>query len=183
MLFIHCTQTEKVFQKLGFGVSKSDIQAVANCQPQAVERVLVRLRDKLAKYKNKPGSGDRASITPRSYEDIEKEPSRRLEFPKRDDGFKSGSMADPEYFRTTDEEFAQKSPKPSFFAEETGKTARNMIWEKDQTIQELRETIEILDQKVQKLEQLVRLKDKKIVALQSQLTSPSTQTGNAPLRY
>ena len=43
-----------------------------------------------------------------------------------------------------------------------------LLIEKEETIQELRETVEILELKVKKLEQLVRLKDSKIQALQNQ---------------
>ena len=42
-----------------------------------------------------------------------------------------------------------------------------ILIEKEETIQELRETVEILELKVKKLEQLVRLKDSKIQALQA----------------
>lgn len=39
---------------------------------------------------------------------------------------------------------------------------QELLLEKDQTIQQLKETIEILELKVKKLEQLVSLKDAKI---------------------
>ena len=42
---------------------------------------------------------------------------------------------------------------------------QEIINEKDQTIQQLKETIEILELKVKKLEQLVKLKDAKIMSL------------------
>jgi len=45
----------------------------------------------------------------------------------------------------------------------------SILVEKEQTIQELRETVEILETKVRKLEQLVRLKDTKIHTLQQKL--------------
>ena len=38
----------------------------------------------------------------------------------------------------------------------------DLLLEKDQTIQQLKETIEILELKITKLEQLVKLKDAKI---------------------
>ena len=44
-----------------------------------------------------------------------------------------------------------------------------MIAEKDQTIQELKEAIEIMEVKIKKLEQLIRLKDSKIRALSNML--------------
>eukprot|EP00466_Bigelowiella_natans_P010211 jgi/Bigna1/35979/e_gw1.12.103.1 len=44
--------------------------------------------------------------------------------------------------------------------------AQSLLDEKDNTIEDLRETVAILQMKVQKLEQLLRLKDKKIEQLQ-----------------
>ncbi len=44
-----------------------------------------------------------------------------------------------------------------------------ILIEKEQTIQELRETVEILELKVKKLEQLVRIKDSKIETMHSKL--------------
>ena len=44
-----------------------------------------------------------------------------------------------------------------------------ILVEKEQTIQELRDTVEILELKIKKLEQLVRLKDSKIHTLQAKL--------------
>ena len=39
---------------------------------------------------------------------------------------------------------------------------KNLVGEKDQTIKELKETIEILELKVKKMDQLLKVKDKKI---------------------
>ncbi len=44
-----------------------------------------------------------------------------------------------------------------------------LLVEKESTIQELRETVEILGLKIKKLEQLVRLKESKITTLQAKL--------------
>lgn len=46
---------------------------------------------------------------------------------------------------------------------------QEILLEKEQEVQELRETIDILELKVKKLEQLVRLKDSKIQALTGKL--------------
>eukprot|EP00330_Aristerostoma_sp_ATCC50986_P003382 CAMPEP_0114593224 /NCGR_PEP_ID=MMETSP0125-20121206/14855_1 /TAXON_ID=485358 ORGANISM="Aristerostoma sp., Strain ATCC 50986" /NCGR_SAMPLE_ID=MMETSP0125 /ASSEMBLY_ACC=CAM_ASM_000245 /LENGTH=78 /DNA_ID=CAMNT_0001792263 /DNA_START=360 /DNA_END=596 /DNA_ORIENTATION=- len=46
----------------------------------------------------------------------------------------------------------------------------DLLLAKDQTIQELKETIEILELKVKKLEQLAHLKDSKIHSLQSKMS-------------
>ncbi|GAB9472503.1 hypothetical protein Gpo141_00009680 [Globisporangium polare] len=54
--------------------------------------------------------------------------------------------------------------------------ARSEILERDNTIAEQRETIQILEMKVQKLEQLVRLKDGKIQTLVAKLRSQKPQS-------
>lgn len=46
-----------------------------------------------------------------------------------------------------------------------------ILVEKEQTIHELRDTVEILEMKIKKLEQLVRLKDRKIASLSAKLTA------------
>ena len=46
-----------------------------------------------------------------------------------------------------------------------------MVQEKDNTIGQLRETVEILELKIKKLEQLVKLKDAKIGNLSNKLGS------------
>ena len=45
-----------------------------------------------------------------------------------------------------------------------------ILIEKEQTIQELRETVEILELKVKKLEQLVRIKDSKIHTMANKMS-------------
>jgi len=51
-----------------------------------------------------------------------------------------------------------------------------VLAEKDATIGELRETIEILELKVRKLEQLVKLKDQRIATLTARLQGPGAAT-------
>ena len=45
----------------------------------------------------------------------------------------------------------------------------SVLYEKEQTIQELRDTVQILELKITKLEQLVRLKDSRITTLKARL--------------
>ena len=51
----------------------------------------------------------------------------------------------------------------------------DLLVEKEATIQELRETVEILELKIKKLEQLVRLKESKITTLNSKLHQHGVQ--------
>lgn len=52
--------------------------------------------------------------------------------------------------------------------------ASEIIAEKDETINEMKETIEILEVKIRKLEQLVKIKDHKIQTLQAKLQAPGS---------
>lgn len=44
----------KLFQKLGFQIKANDIDRIVNCQPEAVERVLLILKKHIEQTKNKP---------------------------------------------------------------------------------------------------------------------------------
>ena len=46
------TLNTRVFMKLGFQISKKDIENVVACSPEAVERVLLTVRHKLKEYRN-----------------------------------------------------------------------------------------------------------------------------------
>jgi hypothetical protein len=46
---------------------------------------------------------------------------------------------------------------------------REMLMERENTIEELKETIEIMEVKIQKLEQLLKLKDSKLMTLTNKL--------------
>jgi hypothetical protein len=52
-----------------------------------------------------------------------------------------------------------------------------VVAEKDASIQELRETVEILELKIKKLEQLVKLKDQRIQTLTARLQAPGSGGG------
>jgi len=60
---------------------------------------------------------------------------------------------------------------PAFNAHVQRDVDTEILVEKEQTIQELRETVDILETKIRKLEQLVKLKDTKIQSLQQKLSS------------
>ncbi|KAH9562219.1 hypothetical protein CY35_05G060600 [Sphagnum magellanicum] len=52
------TLNNKVFRRLHFSLTKEDIEAVASCEPQMIERILKLLKYKIAKYKPNGLSGD-----------------------------------------------------------------------------------------------------------------------------
>ncbi|KAH7307826.1 hypothetical protein KP509_22G079400 [Ceratopteris richardii] len=172
----------KVFRRLNFALSKEDIDAVANAEHMAIERVLKLMKYKIAKHKPNASRGHKENLK----EDInnsnscaqgfsisrpfKSEPSMlqsatylRSSSPRQVSPSKHSSSQDrPQLYRTGD------SPLPC--SEEAGledienkDTQRGL--QKDAQIRELMETVELLEAKVMKLEQLVRLKDHKIQVL------------------
>ena len=139
------TLNSKVFRKLGFHVDQSDVQDVCTSKPGAIERALLDLRAKLATYKPRRGGGGAV-------------PSRGARPPPGPRGPGQGATAGG----------ARSVAAPAHTAPSGGMQQQvdaELLIEKEQDIQELRETVEILEFKVQKLEQLVRLKDAKIQTL------------------
>ena len=153
------TLNAKVFRKLGFHVDQGDVQEVCTSRAGAIERVLLNLRAKMATYRPKKGPrGGRVGSS----------------------GATSLARAPTVHPHTSVNVAAPRAP-PTATASAAGNGGAYMgsgggssmqqqvdseiLIEKEQDIQELRETVEILEFKVQKLEQLVRLKDAKIQSL------------------
>ena len=130
------TLNSKVFRKLGFHVDQSDVQDVCTSKPGAIERALLDLRAKLATYKPRRGGGRGPGATAGGSRSVAPAPSAAAPAHTAPSGGGMQQQVDAE-----------------------------LLIEKEQDIQELRETVEILEFKVQKLEQLVRLKDAKIQTL------------------
>lgn len=155
------TLNQRVFKKLDFVLVKSECEAVVNCDPGAVERVLKLVKVKLEKYNERqsqrPSSNDGDSP---GYQDL-----------NRTSGSSYGHMGDSTGRRT---QSRTAKPSPMAQAHVTVKGASEKadaaeLADKEQTILELRETNEIIETKVKKLEQLVRLKDAKIQTLISKM--------------
>ncbi|KAL3134828.1 hypothetical protein ABBQ32_007799 [Trebouxia sp. C0010 RCD-2024] len=152
------TLNQRVFKKLDFVLAKSEIEAVVNCDPGAVERVLKLVKVKLEKY------NDRQSQRSSSNEG---DSPGYQELSSRTPGSTGGQMGDSTGRRT---QSRTAKPSPTAQAHVTVKGASDKasaaeLADKEQTILELRETNEIIETKVKKLEQLVRLKDAKIQTL------------------
>lgn len=120
-------------------MDQSDVQDVCTSKPGAIERALLDLRAKLATYKPRRGGGRGPGATAGGSRSVAPAPS-------------APSAAAP----------AHTAPSGGGMQQQVD---AELLIEKEQDIQELRETVEILEFKVQKLEQLVRLKDAKIQTL------------------
>mmetsp|Transcript_3242 Transcript_3242/g.6155 ORF Transcript_3242/g.6155 Transcript_3242/m.6155 type:complete len:221 (+) Transcript_3242:64-726(+) len=145
------TMNTKVLRKLGWQISKEEIEGIVMAKPGCIERFLHQLQFKMAKYRASglppsQAAPRRAAQQGPSFNDHEQPQS-----------YQSSIMPPPPAAAGYDRSSLQKE------------VDEEILLEKERTINELRETVEILEMKVAKLEQLVRLKDSKIGKLQAQV--------------
>ena len=120
----------KVFKKMGFQISRQDIEQAVTCVPQTIEKILKVVKERIEEYVEAKGEEPKVE---------EKAPV----------SMKKGKV--PEL--------------------KVAPAANSALKEKEQVIQELKETIEIMENKINKLEQLVKLKDSKIQILTNKLNA------------
>lgn len=156
------TLNQKVFRRLGFHVTKADVDEIANCVPGAIERVLRSFMLRLSKMKQRNLSGSGRS-NPEEGE-LGTSQEMGLRSPAQQEYHNSGSSH-------SNNNNNNNRPASAQMGSNSGESLRlkQQLVDKEETIRELRETIDILEIKVQKLEQLVRLKDTKITALTEKL--------------
>uniref|UniRef100_A0A7R9VBL5 Calponin-homology (CH) domain-containing protein n=1 Tax=Chlamydomonas euryale TaxID=1486919 RepID=A0A7R9VBL5_9CHLO len=156
------TLSQKVFKRMGFTLSKEDMDAMCNCQPGAVERVLKLMKVKIAKCCDEGLAGTIvdtpkhvASPTPQQYTSASPPPQPMVapRHTKQHAPSSGPGHAAPQ--------MSIQSRMPAAHGEE--------VHDLRETVSELKETNEILETKVRKLEQLVRLKDAKIQTLMAKL--------------
>ncbi len=141
------TLNQKVFRRLGFPLEKGEIEAAVNCKPGAIELLLMRLQKHIAEMRRTATSP--AGLTPAGA------PGG---LPALTDGhafdqpqFGSGPAA-PAGHHAAPAAAAASHRSAASSSVEAVEAA--IIVEKDSTIGELRETIEILELKIKKLEQV-----------------------------
>jgi hypothetical protein len=155
----------RVLRKIGFQLTKTQIEDIVGCRTGAVEYVLNSLQFKMAKYREKrarsqsgsPNSrnGDQNhSVAPTPVQERQAAPPRPVLSDKKKPASESPAPNSN-----------SKAPKPNNI-----KSVANdeLLQEKEERIKELEERVEILTLKISKLEQLVRLKDNKIQKLTQQ---------------
>jgi len=158
----------KLFKRLNFQMQKEELDALCNCQPQAVERTLKKVQMHMARYGARKSSGTGEGS---AHGEDAASPATARPLP-------SASTRVPSAPRVATGN--RPAPPPSSTAradmearlEQLGvhdPSVQALMGEKDENIRELRETVDILEVKIQKLEQLVRLKDSKIATLQAKL--------------
>lgn len=158
----------RVLRKIGFQLTKSQIEDIVTCRTGAVEYVLNTLQFKMAKFREKraqrqmrsphhAGSDTESPVSaqPTPSPEMHREEQRRP-------APKGGAVASAPRGHV-------KAPKVSASKSILKDTVNEeILLEKEQHIRELQETVEMLELKISKLEQLVRLKDNKILKLSQQ---------------
>jgi len=207
------TLNQKVFRKMGFQVSKSDLEGVCNCAPGVVERVLRNLHNQIEKIQEvgslpvpkSRGPKQRSPPAVKSAEPVtvappagrREKPAAAPHHPEQRGGNRGVSnrhlpneKEDPyapptkvqgrppavpsqpqshyQPARMSTDDLPAVAPVAAYHVPQRDVDTEILV-EKEQTIQELRETVDILETKIRKLEQLVKLKDTKISSLQSKL--------------
>ncbi len=170
------TLNSKCLKKIGVQASRADFEAVSNCVPGSIEKLLQQVQVKIARYHSKAqgqGAGGPGSQLSGRGADRQRKAERDH---RSGSGSGSGSGA-----RHRSEGPARKAhhdhPTHSHGHGHEGSRSSGgpssphvrELHSKDRYIQELKEANDILDTKVRKLEQLVRLKDAKIQTLQAKL--------------
>lgn len=151
-IYNHETLNQRVLKKFGFSIPRNTIEDIINCRPGAVEGVLNTLQLKMAKYREKEqksaesrAAGGHAPGEQQQY--IQDEPQQQQQQQQHHSRNPSGGAP-----------VAGGGGVSSSVNDE-------LLFEKEQQIRELYETVEILELKVAKLERLIRLKDNKIQKL------------------
>mmetsp|Transcript_37694 Transcript_37694/g.97247 ORF Transcript_37694/g.97247 Transcript_37694/m.97247 type:complete len:242 (-) Transcript_37694:78-803(-) len=170
------TLNQRVFKKIGLKVPKKDFEDISNAKTGCIETFLRNLMEKIEAYKEGHGYEHTPSAAPASGKP-EKRAGRQAH--PSDHEYDARRAAYESNHPPSVKELQQEMKKLGYddegeYDEGEGDELQHeidtsILVEKEQTIQELRETVEILETKVRKLEQLVRLKDTKIHTLQQKL--------------
>jgi hypothetical protein len=186
-LYNWTTLQSKVFKKLKFKLSDADRSDIVKCRPGVVEKMLVELRGKIERRQRRIAQGlepapgraqmrSRGAARPKSGQtrdgDVPPRPGRPNGGFRLDGPLPPASFGDVRASMQTQSGRGGLSPggRGAYDAAALQKEVdTEILVEKEQTIHELRETVEILELKISKLEQLVRLKDGKIAALSTRL--------------
>lgn len=156
-IYNHETLNNKVLKKLGYVISRETIEDIVNAKAGVIEGVLNTLQIKMAKYREKKTAGDDNSSV------------------QRESAPPASSASKPPVSEPVVRQNNRAAPTPAAaHAPQRNQNQKNVVasvdeellLEKEQTIRDLQETVEILELKIAKLEQLVRLKDSKIQKLQ-----------------
>lgn len=178
------TLNNRVLRRLGYQMTEAEMDDVSRAVPGAIEKVLHTLQLKIARYREQQQLKRANKLSP--------QPQKPASHNRGHSGSSNGSAGPGGH----DSKSRRASDSGAVGAGAGGvgggrgmpaqhhhlNVDEEILLEKEATIRELQETVDILELKVAKLEQLVRLKDTKIEKLQAQLTKENLieQTRNMP---
>jgi len=189
------TLNNKVFKKMGFMLSPTDIEAVVTCKKHAIERVLLLMQAKIAEYQRTQG-GHGTGTAPDALDahvsstaavaavPATVSPTNQTMGRKANQSQYASSAAAPVPTRHrsidhTHSSSSSRSSDPSSASHGHGhghgpaSSASSMpsasASVSSPSVRDLQETVDILQLKVSKLEQLLQLKNSKIASLQARI--------------
>jgi hypothetical protein len=193
------TLNQKVFRRLGFVMDKGEVESLVNCKPGAVELLLMRLQKHITEIR----AGRRSMGSPQGALEMggASGASHSAEEGGYDGGngptlnlYAGGAINNtstisnnnapqavaPQVPRQQPMHAPAAAPQLAAVPHQTHSTHHHdvmvdaaILSEKDATIRDLQETVEILELKIRKLEQLVKLKDSRIQTLTARLGAPT----------
>eukprot|EP00762_Andalucia_godoyi_P002301 ANDGO_07474.mRNA.1 hypothetical protein len=169
------TLNQKVLRRLGFVISKADIEDTVNCVPGTVERILRQFMLRLGKMKARAAddsSMDASFENDDSLQHLHKsQPQQSQHQSQQPQHHHHQVLGTNNSSSSSGNSNANSGGIGSPKKKSSGSNAAGsaVAANQDESVRELRETIEILEMKVRKLEQLVKLKDQKIAALTTRL--------------
>jgi len=190
------TLNNKVFKKMGFMLSPTDIEAVVTCKKHAIERVLLLMQAKIAEYQRTQGGhgtgtapdaldahvSSTAAVAAVAAVPATVSPTNQTMGRKANQSQYASSAAAPVPTRHrsidhTHSSSSSRSSDPSSASHGHGhgpaSSASSMpsasASVSSPSVRDLQETVDILQLKVSKLEQLLQLKNSKIASLQARI--------------
>lgn len=171
------TLNQKVLKKLGYQIHHQDLEDIIKAAPGAIERVLLVLQDRVTQAQTSGLKVPRPTLGGPRHSATPPDRGRPPDLDSRREG--RGSSLAGEGRRSKDGGSRPRSdsglPNPAAQRYQQEVDAELLV-EKEQTIEELREMVVIMSEKIKKLEQLVRIKDSKIEALNQRLQKHNLMT-------
>lgn len=167
------TLNHHVFRKLHFEVPQEEINDITAGVPGAIERFLRALRTKISQIKARREEMDKVETRHYGNSSTTAVGARvgkgQAEKSQRRSGSSAG--ASPIEYRPSSNanQALEARPQHSGAGNAAISSFQLLLDEKDRTIFELRETVNLLSEKVTKLEELVRVKDEKLNAYRAKL--------------
>lgn len=173
----------KVFKRMGFEVNEDVIKNIVNCQPFAVEQLLLLLRRKIEQLSERRAKSDDPEVDQDELA-YRQDPSlrravsnqlnsQRAKAPGAGANKSSGSIIGGRVVAPGGMKVSQKDT--DGIHKQGDILIRQLLAEKDEQLNAKDETIEILQAKIGRLEQLLKLKDIRIEDLQARLTERITE--------